>query len=435
MPSSCILLLLDGLGDRSHACLGHRTPLDAAHTPHLDALANQGANGLFHARRPGIALPSEEAHFSLFGYQQMEFPGRGPLEALGADIPLQPGQVAILAHGTSIRDNAGTAILKRGVPKATEEEAETLLGLVSTYETDGIQFQFHRTKGLFGVLVLTGAVDHHITDSDPIREDMPLQQVEPWRTWQDNPVTQRTATALNTYLRWCWHTLKDHPLNRERIDRGASPINGMVTQRSGQLSVVESMEERFGLRGLSISSGQVYWGLGNYLGMSVRKVMDSFDPGNDIAERLMMAQEAAGSHDFIHVHTKAPDEAAHRRSPQDKVSVIESLDRGIGQVMHRLLDDQRLLLAVTADHSTPSSGSLIHSGEPVALMFIGDGVRRDRVTRFSEIDAPGGALGYVQGQDFIPLVLNYLDRAKLAGLMDTPVDQPFWPGRTNPFRL
>ena len=33
------------------------------------------------------------------------------------------------------------------------------------------------------------------------------------------------------------------------------------------------------------------------------------------------------------------------------------------------------------------------------------------------------------------LVLNYLDRAKLAGLRDTPVDQTFWPGDYEPFRL
>ena len=49
MPSRCIVLLLDGLGDRSFASLGDKTPLQAAHTPNLDALAKRGANGLFHA--------------------------------------------------------------------------------------------------------------------------------------------------------------------------------------------------------------------------------------------------------------------------------------------------------------------------------------------------------------------------------------------------
>jgi 2,3-bisphosphoglycerate-independent phosphoglycerate mutase len=31
------------------------------------------------------------------------------------------------------------------------------------------------------------------------------------------------------------------------------------------------------------------------------------------------------------------------------------------------------------------------------------------------------------------LILNHLDRAKLAGLMDSPEDQPYWPGDYQPF--
>ncbi|MDD4456174.1 MAG: phosphoglycerate mutase, partial [Syntrophotalea acetylenica] len=64
----CILLLLDGLGDRSHPQLDHRTPLQAASTPNLDKIASLGMNGLFHSHLQGTALPSELAHFLMFGY-------------------------------------------------------------------------------------------------------------------------------------------------------------------------------------------------------------------------------------------------------------------------------------------------------------------------------------------------------------------------------
>jgi len=53
----CVLVVLDGLGDRSHACLGHKTPLEAAGTPHLDRLAALGCNGLHHAGYLGQARP------------------------------------------------------------------------------------------------------------------------------------------------------------------------------------------------------------------------------------------------------------------------------------------------------------------------------------------------------------------------------------------
>ncbi|MRR37801.1 phosphoglycerate mutase, partial [bacterium] len=79
----CILLLLDGLGDRSHPVLHGKTPLQTAHTPNLDHIASIGMNGLFHAHLQGTALPSELAHFLMFGYRMEEFPGRGVVEALG----------------------------------------------------------------------------------------------------------------------------------------------------------------------------------------------------------------------------------------------------------------------------------------------------------------------------------------------------------------
>lgn len=33
------------------------------------------------------------------------------------------------------------------------------------------------------------------------------------------------------------------------------------------------------------------------------------------------------------------------------------------------------------------------------------------------------------------LILNFLDKAKMYGLMDTPVDQPYYPGNYEPFTL
>jgi 2,3-bisphosphoglycerate-independent phosphoglycerate mutase len=71
----------------------------------------------------------------------------------------------------------------------------------------------------------------------------------------------------------------------------------------------------------------------------------------------------------------------------------------------------------------------------VPLIFCGPGVRRDPVRHYDEISAAAGALGPVRGKELMYLVVNHLDRSKLQGLMDTPVDQPYWPGRAQPFCL
>jgi 2,3-bisphosphoglycerate-independent phosphoglycerate mutase len=78
---------------------------------------------------------------------------------------------------------------------------------------------------------------------------------------------------------------------------------------------------------------------------------------------------------------------------------------------------------------------LIHSGESVPLVFHGPGVRRDLIRHYDEVSAAGGALGFVRGKELMYLIINHLDRAKLQGLMDTPVDQAYWPGRSKPLIL
>ena len=114
MHKKCVLILLDGLGDRSYGQLAFQTPLQAAHTPFMDKIAASGANGLYHAGLLGQALPSENAHFAMFGYEATEFPGRGALEALGVGIDLAPDDVAVLAHFASLREENDCLIYSFG---------------------------------------------------------------------------------------------------------------------------------------------------------------------------------------------------------------------------------------------------------------------------------------------------------------------------------
>jgi 2,3-bisphosphoglycerate-independent phosphoglycerate mutase len=435
MPEKCILILLDGLGDRTYPELDFKTPLQAANTPILNKVALASANGVYHAACMGQALPSENAHFIMFGYDINEFPGRGALEALGAEIEFQHKDVAVLSHFASITESKKELVLEQGKPVISDKELAEFVEVVREFQTDGVRIRFHPTGGIRGIITLHGSVSPFITDSDPFVNNQPLINIQTWAEYRDDPATERTARALKTYLIHVYHKLRVHPVNRARIKNGKLPINCLVTQRAGQLKPVIPFNDRYGLRGLSMASGLVYWGLCRYIGLDVKKVKDTGNPGNDLAERIHMAYDCLNQYDFIHVHTKTPDEAAHEKNPMTKKSVIESLDKGIGKVIQPLLEDPELLVIVTADHSTPSSGPLIHSGESVPILFHGGGVRRDRVRQFDEISAASGVLGNLRGKELIYMILNHLNRSKLHGIMDTPVDQPYWPGKYNPLKL
>lgn len=427
MDRSCILILLDGLGDRAYKRLGNKTPLQFADTPNLDRLASMGSNALFHATAPGICLPSENAHFALFGYRPEEFPGRGYLEAIGAGIPLDRDDVALLAHFVSLSEHDSLLMLDQHRPAATPEEMAVVADAVSIYQHDSIRICYHQTHGQDGIITMHGNVGSALTDSNPLQIGHPLLKVRP-HEGAESPVLRQSAEALNAYLCWSHRKLATHSVNRNRLSESKASINGLVTQRAGMWKPCDPFHERWGLKGILIASGLIYWGLADFLGMDIEKVKDSDDPGLDLADRLQTAKKLSRHYSFIHVHSKAPDVAAHKKDPFKKVAAIELLDQGLGRVLDELLCEE-ITLIVTSDHSTPSSGPLVHSGEPVPFTVVGKGIREDRVRFFDEVHCAGGGLGFLHGKDVMPLTLNWLDKAKLQGLMDTPADRPYWPGK------
>jgi 2,3-bisphosphoglycerate-independent phosphoglycerate mutase len=438
MADKCLLLLLDGIGDRSHSELGGQTPLQAARTPNLDRIARLGANGLFHAGLQGQAFPSEKAHFALFGYSQEDFPGRGLLEALGHGLEPGPQDVALLAHLAAVSERQGCLYLEREAPESPcQPDLDQLLGSLPASEGEGITAGFHPSRGHSGILLLQGEVSPRITDTNPMQDGVFLPEVLPWEGLCEEEAhrARNTALTLKRYLLRVHAALKDHPVNRRRLKAGLDPLNAMITQRPGTHTPVTPFEERFGLRGASVASGTVYHGLASFLGLEPIRTREGDDPGADLAERLETAFRLLPEHDFVHVHSKAPDAAAHGKDPRRKMEVIESLDRGLRDFGPERILRQNLLLAVASDHSTPSCGPLVHSGEPVPLCLLSRGTRRDGVARFEETDCATGCLGLIRGQEFMYTVLNMLDRAKLAGVRDTPLDQPYWPGNRTPFRL
>nr|HPI97149.1 alkaline phosphatase family protein [Synergistales bacterium] len=185
--------------------------------------------------------------------------------------------------------------------------------------------------------------------------------------------------------------------------------------------------DKWGMKALCIASGPIYHGLCSYLGMDILKAEETGDCEKDLVDRLRKAY-CSRDHDLVYVHSKAPDEAAHRRDPHLKKQVIEALDRALGWAVKKILPDEDILLVLTSDHSTASTGNMIHSGESVPIVMVGRYTRRDHVSSFNEIDCAMGGLGDIRGHEIMHMILNLMDRGKLKGLMDSPEDQPYSPG-------
>ncbi|MEK6729121.1 MAG: phosphoglycerate mutase, partial [Planctomycetota bacterium] len=65
-------------------------------------------------------------------------------------------------------------------------------------------------------------------------------------------------------------------------------------------------------------------------------------------------------------------------------------------------------------HSTTSELKR-HSGDPVPILFRGQGARVDKVAAYNERACTGGGLGFITGKDVIPQILNLFGTLHLTG--------------------
>jgi 2,3-bisphosphoglycerate-independent phosphoglycerate mutase len=411
-----LLLLLDGVGDRCYDELGGSTPLESAPTPNLDRLADLGASASVYPVEPGLVAPSEIPHFHLFGYAADPFPGRAVLESLGFGV--EPPREAAVAHLGLRHVTPGPSglALTDWWPGSEEADARELVASICAFEHDAIRMEA-RYLGKSDSLLVMHSGSEFITDADPfLHTGLPVLRVAALEAAPDPEAARATADALNAYLRWTHRVLRGHPANRRRAELGKLPLNMAVTKWPGRHHRLKDFRERSGMRGAIIASLNMYAGMAAALGMGHRHVCGGEDPAKEIADKLEAAREAfASGAEFVHLHTKAADEAAHTRSAPAKRDAIAQLDRGLSSLWDWPGLGEDYVVAVTADHATPSHGPMLHSGESVPLVVMGRGIRRDRIAAFGEREAVGGALGQLRARDVLPVLLNAANRARFLG--------------------
>lgn len=438
-----VLVVLDGLGDRPVPELGGATPAEAAPTPNLDALAARGCSGWHLPFGWGAAPASELAHWAMFGFASVPFPGRAVLEAAGAgiEIPVSTAVTHAALRTSDVRD--GQVWITGRVAGDDGDDASALLAALAPV------CALHRARMLplggrgESLLVLDGLPAGAVTDSDPFFEDRhPWLRVRACRAGgvgEDLPMfrtpdtdggAERTADVLTALLRDARDVLRAHPVNAARTARGRPALDVLTTKWSGSREPLPPFAEQVGVAGAAVTSTRLYRGIAGLLGMAQRHLVPVPDPAQDIRARLAAAEELiTDGAAFVHVHTKATDEAGHTKDPYAKRDVLAALDRGLDRLGELA---GRAVVAVTGDHATPSTGGVLHTGDPTPLVVAGPTVRPDPVTGFGEAPAASGWYRTVRAAELLPLLLGHANRPTFLGHRPTGRRTAALPDRPEP---
>lgn len=394
-----ITLLLDGVADRSYKELDYKTPLQYAKTPNLDKIARKSQCGLMNVLDEGIALGTDLAHFIMFGYDISEYPNRAIVDALGEDIDIENWDLVLRISFASVVKKNGYFINERFVENLEFSSIDEILDIIS-FEMDGYYFKAIHSYDSHGFLLIkrknNGLVQLSdcISDSDPFYSNMYVMKVESFESNEGD----YTANLINKYLKLVNLRLEMAEFNKTRKENNLLKVNFILTKWAGSYRKIESFYGRVGMRGVVLAKSNLFKGLCKLLSIDFIKY-SSFEEAVDMACTL--------DYDYIHLHIKDTDIASHKKDPFLKVKIIEDIDKKIKKIL-----EYKKLLIVTADHATPCSGKMIHSGESVPFMACGKYIRIENVSRFNEIDVINGSLR-LKGKDFI----NYIHSANDMGTL------------------
>jgi 2,3-bisphosphoglycerate-independent phosphoglycerate mutase len=408
-----LYVCLDGLGDDPVPELDQRTPLEAADTPFLDALARQGKTGTVVTVGEGIAPESDIAVFAILGYDpREEHPGRGVVEAIGIGMDFRDGD---LAYRVNFATADGPQIVDRRVGRdLTSEQSHALAAEVNERLTlPSATFELRATVEHRGALVMRsteGPLSAEVTNTDPAyRKEghlgVALETFEPvvahCEPLADSEGAHRAADLTNAFVEGAAKILDASEVNARRRAEGKLPGNLILTRDGGDRRPdLQPIRERFGPTWGCFVEMPVERGIAILLGMepvdAPRLLAEE-----DYAAWARLAAEALEGHDALYVHIKGPDVPAHDGRALDKRDVIEVIDRAFfGEVLPRL-DTRGTVIAVTADHST-SCVRKAHTAEPVPIVVSGGAVPPDGSERFGEGAASEGSLGRLRGIDILP---------------------------------
>ena len=365
------------MADHPLAQLDGRTPLQAAETPVMDALAARGTVGTVRTIPEGLPAGSDTAILSICGCDpRLYYTGRAPLEAAGAGVSLRRGDTAYRCNMVALDDGPDYAHKRILSHSGGAVDGETALRLMGGLLADPA---FSACAARHGVEMITPAPSfrhiavQHGADARELVTMPPHDHLgEAIGPLLPEPSGTEPAEGLRELMRLAHEFLDLHPLNAARRAEGRLPANGLWFWAQGTAVTLPSLRETRGKSGFAVSAVPLVWGIGALLGLdrvlvpgATAELDTNYEGKADAAARGL-----SGDYDLALLHVEAPDECTHMGDLPGKLEAIRRFDaRCLARLkagLDGLGEDYRLL--VLSDHKTLTE-TRGHNGEPVPFLL------------------------------------------------------------------
>ncbi|SKA65164.1 alkaline phosphatase family protein [Desulfobaculum bizertense] len=388
-----LVLIADGMGDSPVHCPWNITPLAAAHTPNMDALASRCVASLVQTIPHGMIAGSDVANMSLFGYDPRQYhTGRGPIEAAASSLPVDPEDLIWRLNFVTLSNDSTPVMLDYAGGHPADCVAQQIFALLRSICPDGMElipgFQYRHT------LIQRGAA-HSSLAAKHIREPHNIigQSIQP-----DIEELEHSPELLHFFT------------EARKILSGQSlvpAINALWPWGQGKPLHLPSLQQQLGCSGTVISAVDLIKGLGKAARMDVPDIPGATATlATDYASKVRAAARAIKQgQDCVFVHIEAPDEAAHSGSFAQKQEAIAVFDQKIVGPLRHVAEAAGAAILVTCDHLTPLH-TRKHAAQPVPCILHHQSATEHALTSFSELNVAAAMQQPLPGHQLLQHVLK-----------------------------
>jgi 2,3-bisphosphoglycerate-independent phosphoglycerate mutase len=393
------IIIPDGAADEPLAELGGKTPLEAAHTPNMDAIARMGRLGLARTVPDGFESGSDVATMSLLGYDPAVYhTGRAPLEAAAQRIPLASTDWVFRLNLVTTRDGIMKDHSAGGISNA--EAAELLKALSAEVAKIDPKFEVHQGVSYRNLLVYRGTQPFELKTKPP--HEIPEEVAANWLpSGTGSEVLRRIIDASKSIF-------AQHPVNVARRKAGKNEATQVWLWGQGHAPAMKRFDKRFGVKsGCMITGVDLLRGLAVLLGWDVHEVegMTSFHDTNYVGQGVDTAAKL-DQYDLVLSHVESPDEASHQADWKTKIEAIEAIDRHVvGPVLEKMKTYPQWRIIVLPDHPTNIS-TRKHGYAPTLFAMAGTGVKAVGGRTYSEPNAAASGLKLENGHELMQYFLR-----------------------------
>lgn len=395
------IVIPDGCADEPHDSLGGKTPMQAAHTPAMDAVAAAGVVGRSSNVPAHLPPGSDVANLSLLGYDPLDyFTGRAPIEAVAQGIELADADWAVRCNLVSISDQTMRDFTAGHI--STEEATALLKDLGAAVGAPHLQF-------IPGVSYRNLLVFRGQDQPAPFSSDT---RTTPPHDLTDKPVIDDFprgpgSDLLNALMSQSVELFADHPVNAARVKAGKLPATNVWLWGLGRAPRLKTFQELHGLRGTMITAVDLLRGLAALAGWERLEVPGATGyTDTDYAAKGRYAIDALPKTDIICVHVEATDEASHEGDTAAKIAALEAIDQHIVAPLHAALQAQgEYRILISPDHPTPLR-TKTHSHGFVPWAIAGSNVAADEFTTYDEVTAGASSRSFDPGWQLMKYFLG-----------------------------